>query len=319
MESIVMQISDNELIKRFEKDCMVRGLAEKTVIEYIGNLRIFDMFLKSNGRNKNLLNIDRDTLKEFVEYLRFERAVSQKRIKNYFSALSSFYEYAVYERLFDKNIILEVRKRYLRSYKKANNGNGQRKLISVKEMANFINSIMDIRDKAMALLLAKTGIRRGELIKIDIDDINWQDMSITLKPTAKRSNRVVFFDIECMVVLKRWMERREMVADNGCRALFVSYSTGKRLNRNGVYNSFTKWAEMVGLHNPDSDKIEDHFTPHCCRHWFTTHLRRAGMPREFIKELRGDAIKEAMDIYYHIDKEELKKSYLACIPKLGVE
>jgi len=36
------------------------------------------------------------------------------------------------------------------------------------------------------------------------------------------------------------------------------------------------------------------------------------MPREFIKELRGDAIKEAMDIYYHIDREELKKSYMAC-------
>ena len=43
------------------------------------------------------------------------------------------------------------------------------------------------------------------------------------------------------------------------------------------------------------------------------------MPREFIKELRGDRRKEAMDIYDHIDEEELKEAYLACISKLGVE
>jgi len=320
MESIVMEnLTDLQLIKKFERDCMVRGLSEKTITEYVGNLKIFDMFLKSDGGNKNLLNINRDIVRGFVEYLRFERKVSQKRIKNYFSALSSFYEYAVYERLFDRNIILEVRKRYLRSYKMNNNGSSQRKLISVEEMSNFINSIMDVRDKAIALLFAKTGIRRGELIELDLDDVNWDDMSITLKPTHKRNNRVVFFDFECMVILKKWLERRALVANSGCKALFVSYMDGKRLNRSGVYNSFIKWAEKVGLHDPGSDKIEDHFTPHCCRHWFTTHLRRAGMPREFIKELRGDAIKEAMDIYYHIDREELKKSYLACIPKLGVE
>ena len=100
---------------------------------------------------------------------------------------------------------------------------------------------------------------------------------------------------------------------------FVSYETGQRLKRRGVYDAITKWAKRAGLHNPSSKKLEDHFTPHCCRHWFTTHLRRAGMPREFIQELRGDARSEAMDAYYHIDREELKKSYLACIPKLGVE
>ena len=53
-------------------------------------------------------------------------------------------------------------------------------------------------------------------------------------------------------------------------------------------------------------------------HWFITHLRRAGMTREFIQELRGDARKEAIDIYDHIDKKELRESYLAHIPQLGI-
>jgi integrase/recombinase XerD len=64
--------------------------------------------------------------------------------------------------------------------------------------------------------------------------------------------------------------------------------------------------------------MEDHFTPHCCRHWFTTHLRRAGMPREFIQELRGDKRRDAIDVYDHIDRQELRRAYLAYIPKLFI-
>ncbi|RLE78579.1 MAG: recombinase, partial [Thermoprotei archaeon] len=54
------------------------------------------------------------------------------------------------------------------------------------------------------------------------------------------------------------------------------------------------------------------------RHWFTTMMRRRGMPREFLKELRGDKRKEAVDRYDHIDREELRRMYLACVPKLGL-
>jgi integrase/recombinase XerD len=42
------------------------------------------------------------------------------------------------------------------------------------------------------------------------------------------------------------------------------------------------------------------------------------MQRELIKELRGDARRDAMDIYDHIDKWELKRAYLAAIPQLGI-
>ena len=72
----------------------------------------------------------------------------------------------------------------------------------------------------------------------------------------------------------------------------------------------------VGLH-PSGWPLEKRFGPHCCRHWFMAHFRRAGMPREFIQELLGDVRREAIDIYDHIDKEELRKSYLARIPQLG--
>ncbi|MGC9307173.1 MAG: tyrosine-type recombinase/integrase [Thermoplasmatota archaeon] len=311
------RLTDTELLREFVDDCKVRGLTHHTIRCYRGQIRIFRDFL--NEHNRHFYDVDKNILKEFIRYLRNQRKVSQKRIENYFSSLSSFYDFLTYEDIVDKNIVLQVRKRYLRRYKKDNNGGSSRKLISIDEMANFINMISDTRDKAVALLLAKTGIRRGELISIDVDDIDWQDMSIRLKPKAKRSNLTVFFDDETTAILWRWVSKRETVANEDCRALFVSYQYGKRLKRSGVYHPFISWAERAGLHNSESARLEDHFTPHCCRHWFTTHLRRAGMPREYIKELRGDARTEAMDIYHHIDREELKKSYLVHIPQLGVE
>jgi integrase/recombinase XerD len=183
-------------------------------------------------------------------------------------------------------------------------------------MKMLINSILDTRDKTIVTLLAKTGIRRGELISIDIDDIDWLEQSINLKPKAKRSNRIVFFDDETAWILKRWIRQREQRKPK-TNALFIG-EHGERLKRNGVYTVVTKHAQRVGLHNSSSDKMEEHFFPHCCRHWFTTHLRRVGMKREFIQELRGDRRRDAIDIYDHIDKEELKEAYLAHIPQLGI-
>jgi integrase/recombinase XerD len=160
-----------------------------------------------------------------------------------------------------------------------------------------------------------------ELVSLDLDDIDWHKMSITLKPTNKRSNRVVYFDYETANILKRWIQKRILMTDPENKALFVSYTNRKkRLNRNGVGYIFVKWAEIAGLHDAKSDKLADMFTPHCCRHWNTTHLSNGGngMPREFIKELRGDVNKDALDIYNHIDHDDLRKSYLAHIPQLGV-
>jgi len=321
MDGIALQLTneltDEYLIKRFVEDCRLRGLAKKTIMQYGKDVETFSKFLEVHG--KKLVGLDKEATKEYIHYLRFDRKITQRRIENIFSALSTFYEFLIYEDLFKQNIILKIRKRYLHKYKKnGSDSNSRRKLISVEEMANFVNSVSDTRDKAIVLLLAKTGIRREELISIDLDDVDWSEMGITLKPKPKRSNRLVFFDYETAIVLRRWISKRNAIAKPDCKALFVSYQTGERLKREGVYNSFIHWAERAGLHNPNSDKIEDHFTPHCCRHWFTTHLRRAGMPREFIQELRGDARREAIDIYDHIDKAELKKSYMACIPKLGV-
>lgn len=78
------------------------------------------------------------------------------------------------------------------------------------------------------------------------------------------------------------------------------------------------YAEKLGLHDPKG-RLDQKFGPHCCRHWFTTWLRRSGMSRTFIQELCGDSRKEAIDVYDHIEKDELKEAYLRHIPQLNVK
>lgn len=308
------QISLEHLIEEFCGDCRLRGMTDESIRRYRSSLTIFIRFLQE--KRINVLDTDLMVLRDFLHYVKYDRNAKDKTVENYFSALSAFYDYLVFEGLIRSNTILPFRRRYLRRYKDSYD-DPERRLLSIEEMSRLVNSILDPRDKAIALILAKTGIRRGELLKLDVDDIDWRDYSIMLKPTPKRSNRLVFFDDECAIVLKRWLRVRNELNPK-TKALFVSYQSLNRLDRNGLWNAIVKYAKRLGFHDPESSRLEDHFGPHCFRHWFTTWLLRNGMPREYVKELRGDRRDDAIDIYHHIDREELRRVYLACIPKLGI-
>ena len=303
-----------DLVDQFIKDCKLRALSPETTRSMRSNLRTIAGHLDSLGTG--FPEVDKEALKEVLGYLREARGVGFVTQKHYFSDLSSFYDYLVYEEKAPMNPVPPFRKRYLNSYK---NGSiaSQRKLISVSEMGVLINSTLSIRDKALMTVLAKTGVRRGELISMDVGDVDFSLGRIKLKGKKKRSNLFVYFDEECAVLLGRWLRVREQYADQGEEALFVG-DLGARIGRNMVYRVVTEAAARVGFHEGGSDRLEDHFSPHCFRHWFTTHLRRNGLEREFIKELRGDSRREAVDIYDHIDHGELRKAYLASIPRLGV-
>lgn len=314
-----MATSDKELISSYEKHCHRQGKTKKSIENYMSAINIFHKFLKQ--MKTSFLNVDgmenKEILELFLDYLKDERKVSFSRIKVYFSALSHFYDYLEYNEYIKKNIVLTVRKMYVRQFK---NGYipAKRKIIEVDEMINFVNSIMSLRDKTLVVMFVKTGIRRGELISIDVDDIDFNDNIIQLKPIfKKRSNLTVFFDDETAVILKQWLKRRKQIVNDGEKSLFIS-DFGNRLKRRGVYDAVVKWSTHYGLHNPRSDKLIDHFSPHNLRHCYTTYLIRDGVPKSFVQELRGDKRSDVIDIYHHIDEKELKKAYLSAIPKLNL-
>jgi integrase/recombinase XerD len=301
------------VIAAYLQDCEVRGMSPRSLPGYKSALKDFSSYLDSTG--SDILSVDKTALKNYLEHSR-KRGLSQRSIELSFSVLSSFYEFLIYEEKVLSNPVPAIRKRYLRRYKD-NGDHNERQLIEVDEAARMIRAEPDIRNKAILAMLFKTGMRRNELITLDVSDVDLVENRIRLKPTGKRTNRSLFLDDEAAYMLRRWLRVREGVNKRKETALFLS-GWGNRISRNDVYQAVTVAAARVGLHKPASERMEEHFSPHCCRHWFTTHLRRAGMRREFIQELRGDARREAIDIYDHIDLKELKEAYLACIPQLGI-
>jgi integrase/recombinase XerD len=309
--------SIDEYFASFIEDCRLRGMTHYSILSYASALRSFRRHLATYSI-EDVASIDKAIVRDYVGVMREEHKSSISTIENHLSCISAFLDYLIYEDVIDTNIALSVRKRYVRRYKAETPNEGQtRKLITVEQLKALVESILPPRDKAIVVLLAKTGIRRSELVTIDIKDVDFAGMRIILKPKAKRSNRIVYFDEECAKLLQDWLIVRQRYARSDVPALFITEGGG-RVERTGIYEIVTGHAARMGLHDSSSSRLEDHFSPHCLRHWFTTHLRRNGMPREMIQELRGDVRSDAIDIYYRIDEEQMKREYLKHIPKLAI-
>jgi Site-specific recombinase XerD len=295
------------LLLEFLEDCEVRNFSPRTIQSYKSNLKYF--------LSRYSIEITPLILKDFLVHIRDEKNYAPSTVENYFAALSSFYDFLEWEGV-QKNIVPQFRKRYLRYYK--DQRHEERQLINLEQMKDLIDSAEWIGYKAIFLFFAKTGIRRQELIDLDLQDLYLEKNYAILKPHAKRSNRIIFYDDECSQVLQDWITWRQnqkpKIRD---KALFLG-PMGARINRDTIYEATTQHAQRLGFHNPQGN-LNEKFTPHCFRHFFTTWLRRAGCPRSIIQELRGDARKEAIDIYDHITQTELKESYLKYIYHLNIK
>lgn len=297
----------SNLLAAYVADLRLRGQAPYTIRSK--TIRTRSWLTWCGGQQLDPAQAGRDDFLAYLQECR-EKSLKAATMKKIFSNLFSFYEFLEDSGKSRSAVeVKSIQKKYLRAYKPDGE---ERQIISVPQAAAMVATTFSTRDRAILILLLKTGIRRTELTSLDVSDVDMDGMSIRLKPAGKRSNRLVFFDHEAQGALRRWLAIRK---DAG-PALFLS-SRGKRISGDAVRYSIINAAEKIGLHSTGAP-LEERFGAHCCRHWFTTHLRKAGMPREFIQELRGDVRKEAIDIYDHIDKEELRRSYLAHIPQLGV-
>lgn len=297
----------DDLLEAFLVDCKIRNFSPESIAGYKSHLKYFLSFFPVEPNVNNL--------KDFLVLIRDEKMLSASTVENYFTSISCFYEFLVWEKVVDANIIPQFKKRYLRYFKEQRSQ--ERQLISIDQMRLLVDSTPEIMYKAMFLLFAKTGIRRQELIDIDIQDLNLHDGYVTLKPHAKRSNRVVFFDNECKAILEKWVKWRYDHKIK-CKPLFIGVQ-GKRIYREFVNEKVEEIAYELGFHNPNSDLLYERFSPHCFRHFFTSLMRRVGCPKEHVQELRGDARKDAIDVYHHIPLAELQNVYLQYMPEFGID
>jgi len=300
------------LITAFTEDLSRQGRSPSTIASYCFDLKSFEKFL--DGRDPTKLT--KNDIRDYVDMLR-AGGLSMKSVSHYLAALSSFYEFLIFEDRCEMNPVIPIKKRYI-SKKEVDGEAHTHKIISVEEAVRLLDCLIDILDKAIVILLLKTGIRLGELISLDVNDINWPDQSILLKKRKSAGNRKVFFDDEAARILWRWMLVRDQRCTNGNRALFPGQGGRGRIGRTTVFDICQRGGLRAGLHDPDSPNMEDHFSPHCCRHWFSTWLSRAKMTERYIEWLRGDVPRGSIGTYIHIDPLDVRQEYLECIPQLGV-
>jgi integrase/recombinase XerD len=300
-----------DLLAAFRADMQACHRAPETIRVYGLILRSYAAFLTSRG--VALEAVKRADLKAYLD-LQEARGIAHKTVSIRFGALASFYDFLVFDEIIDVNPVRAVQKRYLQTYK-AQKGHTHR-LYTVEEMAALVHEIREVRDKLLLVFALVTGARQSECLNVDVEDINFENQSVTLKATAKRSNRIVFFNDECEVLLRRWLTLRHYRNSKKVSALFCTVQG--RMSHTTMNNALIKPATRLGLHDPMSKRLEDHFNAHCTRHWFTTMLDRAGMNRRHIQVLRGDVGGEAIDLYLHNDMQKIREEYLACVPRLGI-
>ncbi len=292
-----------DLIENFISDCRARGLTPHSIETYKSNVKSF------LHACKDPCTVHIEDLRTFLNNLR-DRGLSGSTLKGYFAALSAFYDYLVFEGIIQNNPVISFKKRYLSRIKDQHN---TRQLISIQEMQLLIKAAKSIREKAILMTLAKTGMRRGELLSLQVEDINLKNSTITIPAKAKRTNRLTFMDDELKGVLLEYLSWRVFRAKSSW--LWIT-KHGGRIHKDYPGKIIAMMGAALGLHDP-AGLLCSRLTPHCFRHWLTTHLFRNGMNPEYIKWLRGDSLKkDAWEIYNHIDIEEVRQEYMRCIPKL---
>lgn len=308
----MVNINDEQLIQDFGQDCKDRNLTQETIVAYTSTLRIFQRYMR--GQKKDLLQINEDSLIGYIESIH-DSGKTVSTLRHHLCVLRAFYDFLLSKGLISMNIVIPIKRMYLSTYEDPPVHDRQN--MSIDIMRRLISSIPKPKDRAVVTLLAKTGIRRRELIAIDVQDVDMEQGHILLKPQPKRSNRNIYFDKECKVTLQRWLDLRSMM-NLDTDALFVS-ERKERLKRHGVSDIVTKWTTRARLHDPTSTSIEKKFTPQTFRHFFTSSLKSSGMPREYIQELRGDCRRDILvRIPPHITQEDLRAAYLQYMPCFGI-
>ncbi|MDQ0897493.1 tyrosine-type recombinase/integrase [Paenibacillus sp. V4I7] len=153
------------------------------------------------------------------------------------------------------------------------------------------------REHALLEFLYCTGCRVGEVQKINLEDINWENCSAIVNGKGSKQ-REVYFTTECKVWLKRYMESR----NDTCKALFVIETNPvRRLSIPTIRWSLKKLAKR--------GDITANVYPHRFRHTYACQLLDNGAPLEFIQGMLGHEKASTTQIYAQLRGERRRELY----------
>jgi integrase/recombinase XerD len=162
-----------------------------------------------------------------------------------------------------------------------------------------------VRNRAMILLLLRTGMRIGELLNTRVRDIDMAEFRIDIWEASKnRVGRVVYFAEDAGAALCQWLGERDPRKDRvfyaPCRET-LSYAAARLM--------FCKCLARAGLSHKG-------YTLHCLRHTNASALLNAGMPLECLKELLGHTSVEVTRRYARLTNKTREREYFKAMARI---
>ncbi len=276
-----------------------RRLSEHTVTAYRRDLGAFAGFLEAEGVNR-WSAVDSFVVRRFAA-ASHRRGSSPRSIARRLSAVRSLFGYLLREGLARANPALGIRA-----------PKGPRRLPSTLDadqvsrlLALTPDDLLAQRDAAILELFYSSGLRLGELVALNLTDLDLDDA--TVRVTGKGSKtRVVPVGRQARQALAVWLSRRAELASQDEPALFVG-RRGVRLKSRAIQARVKRWSQLQGT------PVAVH--PHLLRHSFASHLLESSGDLRGVQELLGHANISTTQIYTHLDFQHLAHIYDQAHPR----
>lgn len=262
----------------------IEGCSERTLLYYETTIKHMLSQIE-----KPLRQIQTDELRAYLADYQLINNCSKTTVDNIRRNLSSFFSW-----LESEDYIL---KSPIRRIHKIRTGTKVKETLSEECIERLRDSCIHIRDLAMVDLLYSTGIRVGELVNLNISDINFEERECVVYGKGNKQ-RKVYFDAKAKVHLKQYLEQRIDYND----ALFVTLDNPfERLKISGVEIRLRKLGKLAAL--------EQRVHPHKFRRSMATRAIDKGMPIEQVQKLLGHQQIDTTMHYAMVNQSNVKISH----------
>ena len=269
--------------KLFLSSKRVEGCSERTLNYYkttIDNMK--------EKINKKVNFIETDDIRKYLSDYQEESKCSKTTIDNIRRILSSYFSW-----LEDENYIV---KNPIRRIHKIKTAKLVKETFTDEEVETMRDYCKENRDLALIDFLYSTGVRVGELVNVNIEDVNFEDRSCIVLGKGNKQ-REVYFDARTKIHLQEYINQRN---DNN-KALFVSLQKPyNRLNISGV---------EIRLREIGKETNVNRVHPHKFRRTMATKAIDKGMPIEQVQVLLGHRKIDTTLEYAMVNQNNVKQSY----------
>lgn len=289
-----------------------RNRSALTVDAYARDLELFGAFLAgesvldAEGNRKawpQLLTATQVDVRRFIADLTGRRKYQMVAVRRKICALRSFYKYLKYERIREDNPAADIPSPPVEKKLPKVLGQPEVGKLLKAERADW-TPFQRLRAAAIMEFLYGSGVRRAEVARLDLNDVNLRDRYVKVHGKGAKE-RLVIINKATVDAIQRYLGVRPRTNDP---ALFVGIG-GKRLTPRHIWYIFKEMFKISGLDE------KAYATPHTLRHSFATHLLENGVDLITIKELLGHESVATTQIYTNINFAHKKRAYDEAHPR----